>query len=483
MLDNLKPERLWHYFEKLSGIPRCSKNEAAAVAYLAETAERMGLKWKKDAVGNIVIYKPAFKGCENARTVVLQAHIDMVCEKNENTVHDFCKDPIKLKIADGFVRADGTSLGADNGIGVAACLALAEDNNLRHGPLEFLITVDEETGLTGAAGLDPSLISGRTMINLDTEEDNALYIGCAGGMDSVITKKVPREELKTDMNLFLLTIKGLKGGHSGIDIDTGRASANVLLSRVLYRLVKLCGIQIADMSGGSKRNAIAREASAVIAVRSGELPRVKETVNLLQDAFKTEYSGVEDGIVITSGPAPQTTLGPVTKDAGDCLINLLMSIPHGPLKKSTVVEGLVETSSNFAILSMSADSVRIDTSQRSSVESQMDWAGELLAAKASLAGAEIIQAGRYPGWKPDPGSEILGTCRAIYKELFGSEPEVKAVHAGLECGLLGKKVPGMDMVSLGPNIYHPHSPDEKVGIESVGKFWQFLTSILEKAAS
>ncbi len=482
MLENLKPERLWYYFEKLCDIPHCSKNEEKLILYLTEIADKLALSWKKDSIGNIVVYKPASAGCEDVPTTVLQAHVDMVCEKNDNVLHDFCKDSLKLKIIDNFVCADGTSLGADNGIGVAAMLALAEDENVKHGPLELLFTVDEETGLTGAMELDPSLLSGRTMLNLDTEEDSALYIGCAGGLDSVITKKIVRSNSSGDCSFFHITVKGLKGGHSGIDINSNRASANVLLTRVLFNIMEKHSLQIVTLSGGSKRNAIARESSAVIALPSGKDDVLFDLVKVFNETFNIEYKGCEDSIEVNCAKVESGAYPPISVADSRAIINLMTNILHGPLKMSIAVDGLVETSSNFAIISTNADTVRIDTSQRSSIESQLDWAGNVISAIASMAGAEIKQGGRYPGWQPDRDSLILKKCSKVYEELYGVVPEVKAVHAGLECGLIGMKIPGMDMVSLGPDIFHPHSPDERVSIVSVEKFWQYLTAILEDIA-
>jgi dipeptidase D len=475
---NLKPEVLWKYFEEISKIPRGSGNEEKVAEYVFKTAKNLGLKAKRDKVGNVLVEIPPSKESENAPITVLQCHLDMVCEKNEGVQHDFKKDPIKLKVVGDYLMADGTSLGADNGIGVATCLALMEEKDYKRGPLELLFTVDEETGLNGAFGLSSTFVKGRQLINLDSEEEGIIYIGCAGGKDTVLKLKTKRKENFNFDKFFKVSIKGLKGGHSGVDIHEGRACANLLISRFLKEFLKENEFELVSINGGSKRNAIPREAFAVLGANEEVLKNFAEKQEKI---FLSEYKKIDPDLnILIEKVEPE--FKPMEEKFKEKIINFLITIPHGVLKMSFDVKGLVETSTNFAIIETREREIEIATSQRSSLSSGINWASDIIKSLGKIVKAKVEQSKGYPGWKPDPSSPLLKKVSKTFENFFGKEPQLKAIHAGLECGIIGEHYPGMDMVSIGPQIENVHSPSERVHIKSVERFYNFLKEVLKDLA-
>jgi dipeptidase D len=479
VLEGLEPKLLWDHFAALAAIPRGSKNEAAATAHVVAIAARLGLPVKVDAVGNVLITKPGTKGLETKPAVVLQGHLDMVCEKNSGTAHDFTKDPIRLVVAGDEVKADGTTLGADNGIGCAAALALLESKDLAHPPLECLFTIDEETGLTGANALTSTFLAGRRMFNLDTEEEGAIYVGCAGGLDTMASTTVARVAPAPGTSAYRISVTGLRGGHSGCDIHEGRVNALKVLARAVSEAVDAFGFAPATFDGGSKRNAIAREAFA-----SGWLDTVREA-NLRTALAKLEAdvraeAGRFDNPVNIGLERLDEAPNPIVPADTMRVVGFLHAAPHGVLGWSPDIPGLVQTSTNLAIIETKGDEIAFATSQRSSVESAKKDAGRMMATSMALAGLDVNQGDGYPGWKPNVSSPILGVAKGVHAELFGHEPEVKAIHAGLECGIIGEKFPDMDTISFGPTIRNAHSPDECVNVPSVQNFWRYLTALLPR---
>lgn len=477
MLSKLEPKILWKYFFEISAIPRQSKHEEKLIKYLIAFAEKRGLKYKKDAAGNVVISKKASKGREKSPGVVLQSHIDMVCEKNEGTKHDFLKDPLQLYVEKGFIRAKGTTLGADDGLGVAASLAVLESKDISHGPIECLFTVDEETGLTGANALKSGFFTGMRLLNLDSEEEGSIYIGCAGGKTTSFSKQIKR--IKNDKNCSCkIFISGLKGGHSGIAINQGRGNALILLARFLWNLNENISFTLSDFNGGEKHNALPREAYAVININEKELSALEKEVRKYADIYRMEFKSFEEGVTLSMNKLPASKEA-LTEEDKTTLINLVYSFPHGVHSMSPDIKGLVQTSTNLASVVIEKSKINILTSQRSSVESSIhDIAGKVIA-HGTLAGYSYTSKDPYPAWTPNPESKLLKTAVEVHKELFSKKPQVKAMHAGLECGIIGKKYPGIDMVSFGPDVMGAHSPDEKANIKSVGNFWNFLKNILE----
>ena len=474
-ITSLKPALLWKHFDALTKIPRCSKNESAAGEYVLAEAKRLHLVTNKDDAGNIVVRVPATPGHENAPIVVLQGHLDMVCEKNSNTPFDFDKDPIQTKIAGDWVTACGTTLGADNGIGVAAGLAIAEDEACIHGPLELLMTTDEETGLNGAISLKSDFIQGRIMINLDSEEEGAFSIGCAGGGDVEMTLPIKRQN-GTQGQILNITFSGLRGGHSGIDIHTGRGNATQLLARMLSN-VKI-PFELISLEGGNKHNAIPREAFAAVIVEPGNVEDFKKAMQKQADDIAFEYKAVEKEMALSIVPG-DSRMPPMDRASSDKFLAFLYALPHGVLAMSQEIPGLVETSNNLAIVRTLADTATVYTSTRSSIMSALDAVCNRIKAVAKLAGAEAQDKGGYPSWTPNLDSPVLKIMKTVYQKLSGKEAKVYAIHAGLECGIIGEKYPGMDMISFGPDLKNPHSPDEKVHIESVQRFYNLLVNTLE----
>lgn len=479
-LQNLKPEAVWHYFEEICRIPRPSKKEGKIAAYLMGFAEKQRLEARQDEAGNVLIKKPAVKGMENAPVVVLQSHMDMVCEKNADTSHDFDRDPIQPYVDGEWVKARGTTLGADDGIGMAAQLALLASTDIKHGRLECLFTVDEETGLTGAFALKPGFFDGRILLNLDSEDEGELFIGCAGGIDTVI--EMPVEVQQADPQGFALkvTVKGLQGGHSGDDINKGRGNAIKILNRFLWEMNAKYGIALAGIDGGNLRNAIAREAFAVFVVPAKQKESIRVDFNLYLAEMEEVWKITEPGLKmeLESVNLPHRTF---TAESTARLLNALYACPHGVFSMSYRMPGMVETSTNLASVKLKGENtVVVTTSQRSDVASEKMNMAQMVASVFRLANAEVVHGEGYPGWTPDPDSAILKIAVDSYKELFAKEPVVRSIHAGLECGLFLEKYPGMDMVSFGPTLRGVHSPDEKVNIATVGMWWRHLVDILGK---
>ena len=485
-IDSLEPRPVWQFFAGIAAVPRPSKKEERIRQHLSQVAQSFGWTTAIDAVGNLVAKVPASPGCEGAPTVVLQAHMDMVCEKNSDTVHDFDTEGIRLLVetdAHGkqIVRADGTTLGADNGIGVALAYAAGSVAGVVHGPLEILITVDEEEGMSGASGLDPAILTGKLMLNLDTEEDHSIYIGCAGGCFADY-RLADRAEPLGDRGLYKLVVKGLRGGHSGGDIHEGRGAATVLLARTLAAAGSEFGLVAAQ--AGSKLNAIPREAWAVVAGAPELGEGLRQAAARLTAAGRAE--SFEPGLSIEVETVQDAEAGVLPVAASRRLLQLLLALPQGVIGMHPRIPSLVETSNNVATLKSRRDGqelvFEVGLLARSSAESRMDELVAKLEALAALSGSEVRFSSRYPGWAPNLDSKVLALCRQVHQQLFGSEPKVAAVHAGLECGILGERVEGLDMVSIGPRIEGAHSPDERVWVESVDKAWLYLKALLAALA-
>ena len=477
-LDNLEPKILWKHFAALAAIPRASGNEAAARDYVLAQAALCGLEAVRDPVGNVLVRKPARPGRETAVMATLQGHLDMVCEKNEGTVHNFDTDPIRLVRDGDWLKADGTTLGADNGVGVAAALAVMESGDIAHGPLEFLFTIDEESGLTGASDLPAGLLQSRYFLNLDGEEEGTLCIGCAGGINTVARRKVTLRPAGLGQ-AWRIKVSGLQGGHSGIDIHKGRGNALRILGRTLQVLRDSLPLDIAGINGGSKRNAIPREASAVVAPGGAGEQDLRAFLAAVEGEVRSELGAFDPGLRIAAERVArpgQVLDGPAAR----LLAGLLASFHHGVLAMSPYIPGLVQTSTNLAIVTTRDDTVEIETSQRSDIQSSKLAAARMVSTLFRLAGFEVELSGSYPGWKPEPDSDIVRTAQAAHREILGKTPELLAMHAGLECGVVGEKHPGMQMISFGPHIVDVHSPGERIKISSVGPFWAFLTGLLER---
>ena len=474
----LKPASVFHYFDEICQVPRPSKKEEKIIEYLKAFGKKHNLETKFDEVGNVLIKKPATKGKEHLQTVVLQSHVDMVCEKNSDVQHDFLKDPIQTYIDGEWVRAKGTTLGADDGIGMAAQMAVLTSTDIAHGPIECLFTVDEETGLTGAFALKPGFLSGNILLNLDSEDEGEMFIGCAGGIDTVAEFEYKKVAAPQDYFFFRVDVKGLTGGHSGDDINKMRANANKVLVRYLTRISKKMDMYLCEINGGNLRNAIPREAYAVCAVPMPEKENVRIELNIFAAEVEDEYAVTEPNMkLLLESETPRKEA--IDRDTTTRLLKALTAVHHGIYAMSQDIEGLVETSSNLASIKMvEGNTIRIATSQRSSILSSRDDMANTVGAVFELAGATITVGEGYPGWKPNPSSAILKVAVEAYKRLFGVEPKVKAIHAGLECGLFLEKYPSLDMVSFGPTLRGVHSPDERMLIPTVDKFWRHLLEVL-----
>ena len=477
-LTELKPPFLWKHFQQILTIPHCSGHEQRLADYIVAQAKRLNLFSKKDKTGNVLVRKNAAAGRENTEPVILQGHLDMVCEKNSDVAHDFSKDPIVPEIREGWVYAKGTTLGSDNGIGVASALAVMEDAQLVHGPLEFLFTIDEETGLTGARRIEPGFLKGNNLINLDSEEEGTFTIGCAGGADSEITFPLKRKRARLKQ-AYRLKIFGLRGGHSGLDINQGRANAIKLLARILWQAKGLFALELIRVEGGNKRNAIPREAWADFLFDPAKFKPLAAFVQNVCEKIRVEYRAVEKDFQYSLEPVDRKADEPLTTGCQDALVNFLFTCPHGVLSMHPEIAGLVETSTNLAIVHCARSTARIICSSRSSVASALEATRNMLKAHVQLSKGKIKQPEGYPGWAPNLQSSLLKTLKDVYVRVFGKETRVVAVHAGLECGIIGEKFPGMDMISFGPTIEHPHSPEERVQIASVESYWQFLTAALQ----
>ena len=474
----LNPEKVWYYFNEICKTPRPSKKEEKISEWLVTFGKTNGLNTLKDEAGNVIIYKPASVGNENKRTVVLQSHMDMVCEKNASTVHDFEKDPIIPYIDGEWVKAKGTTLGADDGIGMAAQLAILEAKDITHGPVECLFTVDEETGLTGAFALKPDFVKGRILLNLDSEDEGQLFIGCAGGKDTTILFNYSKKQTPENTLAYKISLTGLKGGHSGDDINKSLGNAVKIMNRFLLNAAEKYRINISNFNAGNLRNAIAREAFAEIVIPESNKNEFIEFSRGFSDTVKNELRNTEHNIIFLVEPSvkPEYIIDSETQYK---LLNALNACPHGVIAMSFEMQGLVETSTNLASVKTLDNEIIVQTSQRSSVESAKDDVAQMVASVFKLAGANITQGKGYPGWQPDINSEILDITKKAYIGLFDTSPQVLAIHAGLECGVIGEKYKGMDMISFGPTLRGVHSPDERINIESVERFWKLLVEILK----
>jgi len=480
-VEDLEPKALWKHFDEILKLPRGSKNEERIRQYVIGVAERNGLSYKVDAVGNVVVRKPASPGHESAPITILQAHLDMVNDKNSDVQHDFDKDPIIPQLDGEYLKASGTTLGSDNGIGVAAMLSIMEAQDLVHGPLELLFTIDEETGLTGASGLASDMLEGRQLLNLDTEEEGALYVGCAGGADSTLTLPLATTAPPADHTGLELKLSGLKGGHSGVDIHLQRGNATKLLARALYATRLDIPFLLADLHGGNKHNAIPREAFATVWVPGDRQEAFRQKLAAEFAAIQEEFrpADPEMKLDVDQAPTPDQVWDAETTET---VLRLITALPHGVMSMSYDIPDLVETSTNLATVAVRDGSLVIGMSSRSSVASALEALRQRIRAIAGLAGAAVEEGNGYPGWKPNLDSHVLHVTREVHKRVVGKEPAVKAIHAGLECGIIGEKFPGMDMVSLGPQIEFPHSPDERVKIKSVEDFYRLLVATLEELA-
>lgn len=480
-MKNLEPKSLWENFYSLTQIPRPSGKKEEISAFLANYGRSLGLETIVDEIGNVIIRKPASAGYENHPGVILQGHMDMVPQKNSDKVFDFEKDPIEAYVEDNgeWVTANGTTLGADNGIGVATAMAILADKNVVHPPLEAFFTVDEETGMYGAFALKGGLLQGKTLLNLDSESEGELYMGCAGGVDT--TARFDFEPVETEEGDVALrvSIKGCKGGHSGCDINLQRANAIKLLFRFLKDAVANYEARLAYVEGGSLRNAIPREASAIITIPADGLDEMKQLVADYEDLFIREFDGVEDNISFTAEDVecPKTEL---PEDTQDFLIHAITLCPHGVYRMIPEMPDIVETSNNLAMIGMENNRIMVMCLTRSSVESRKEELRQIIQSAFALAGAETEFTGSYPGWKPNLHSHILEVMKGVYQKEFGNTPRIITIHAGLECGIIGRNYPGMDMISFGPTIEHPHSPDERVNIATVQKFYHFLLATLKE---
>jgi len=466
------------YFEQINAIPRCSKDEARITRWLTEWAEARSLDHSADTVGNLVVRVPATPGMEQRPTVILQGHMDMVCEKTPDSPHNFATDPIQSSIAGDWLSADRTTLGADNGIALAYALALVDDSAIRRPPLEMLFTVDEETGLTGVKDMDPALISGKLLINLDSEDEGVFTIGCAGGANVAVSMTLATAAQKDD-TLYRVVVGGLRGGHSGIDIDKQRGNANQILARALLHLGEEMPLRIATWSGGTRHNAIARDATAVIVCPTDQSGSITHCLARMVQTLRTEYAGVEHALTIEAAQYAATIGPPLTVESTQRVLDLIVALPHGVAGMSATYAGLVETSSNVATVEIADGSLRLLVSVRSALPSRLEEIKSKVVAIARLAGAQVFEDNHYPPWPPDNDAYLLGTAKSVYTRLFGKAPELQVIHAGLECAIIGNHYPAMQMISFGPTIENPHSPTERLHVPSVGRVWRFLVALLE----
>jgi dipeptidase D len=479
ILNILQPQPLFNYFEQICQVPRPSKKEEKIRQFLLDFAKENNLHSKTDEAGNVLILKPATSGMESAPTVILQTHMDMVCEKNSDKVFDFDNDPIEPVITDGWVKANETTLGADCGIGIAAQLAVLTSEEIKHGPIECLITVDEETGLTGAFALKPGFLSGKILLNLDSEDEGEIFIGCAGGIDTIATFSYQKKEIPEGSAAFKIMVSGLQGGHSGDDIHKNRGNANKILTRFLQKASKNTSLKLAEFNGGNLRNAIAREAFAVVVLPENESEKLVEDFEQFNSDVLFEFERAEPKLKLALEKTEMPNFV-VDGETQKKLMNALIACPHGVLEMSTRMEGMVETSTNLASVKFIEDNkIRVTTSQRSEIGSRKYFAAQIVEAVFNLADAEVDHSDGYPGWTPNPDSKVLKITVKSYEKIFGVKPVVRSIHAGLECGLFLEKYPDLDMVSFGPTIRGAHSPDERLNIETTQKFWNHLVDVLE----
>jgi len=476
-IENLEPKLVWKHFDEIRKIPRCSKHEEKIRDYIVNFAKKQGLKAKVDAVGNVVIVKPATAGMQGKSTVILQGHMDMVCEKNSDVKFDFSKDPIQLKITGDLLTANGTTLGADNGIGLAISLAILEDKKIRHGPIESLYTIDEETGLTGAFAMKSDMLSGKIMLNLDSEDFGVITVGCAGGGDSTIELPVKMQAVPGGEYLQV-KVSGLRGGHSGVDIHEQRGNAIKILTRLLWKASQKYEFSLFDIKGGDKHNAIPREAYAKLVIDKKNKTAFVTTLKEEEKDIYEEIKPIDPKLKVDVDPSEPSKKG-MDKSTQVKLLNLLHSLPHGVYQMNYDIKTLVNTSTNLATISVKEDTVVIGMSSRSPMKSALQDMRDRIKATALLSGAKVSEGTPYPGWKPDLQSKILGLSKKIFKDMFKQDPKIEAIHAGLECGIIGEKFPGMDMISIGPTLKNPHSPEEQLHISTVDKFYNYLLKILE----
>ncbi|MBP9986464.1 MAG: aminoacyl-histidine dipeptidase [Bacteroidales bacterium] len=482
-IANLNPERVWKNFYALTQIPRPSKKEGKVVEFMEKFGKSLGLETIKDEVGNIIIRKPATPGMENRKGIILQGHLDMVPQNNIDTPHDWEKDPIDAYEYDldgeKWVKARGTTLGADNGMGVATAMAVLEAKDLVHGPIEALFTIDEETGMTGAFALKPGVLKGQILINLDSESEGEIYVGCAGGLDGSFTFDYKGEAAPKGYKFFEISVKGMRGGHSGMEINEGRGNANKTMARLLLPVLDKMDGRLASIHGGNLRNAIPREAVAVVAVPEANVSKMKRKVADIGKKVKAELALIDPNVVIAVKPAAKAKVM-----AGDVALNVVKAVlacPNEVVRMSNAMENLVETSSNLAMVNSDGRRVRIECLLRSSVDTAKENLADAIASVMTLAGGKVKYSGAYSGWNPNMKSPILAQMIEEYEGLYGKEPAVMAIHAGLECGVIGAKYEGLDMVSVGPTLCSPHSPDERVNVATVGKFWDFIVKVLANA--
>lgn len=476
---DLEPKIVWNHFENLNAVPRPSKKEERVRQFMVDFGKGLGLETIVDRIGNVIIKKAATKGMENREIVILQTHIDMVHQKNSTTTFDFLTQGIESYIDGDWVKAKGTTLGADNGMGVAAAMSLLSSNDYPHPALEALFTIDEETGMTGAKELDGSLFSGKILMNLDTEDDDEFSVGCAGGVDTNTSYKYAEENVPADYVSLSFNLSGLKGGHSGMDINLGRGNANLLMNRILYAITQKVDLRITELHGGSLRNAIPRESVAHVVVPKSSKDEALAICKSYSDTVKKEYYLTEPDMKFVVAEVTALPAKMISKADQQKAMSAIYTTPNAVWKMSETIPGLVETSSSLAKVEFVKGEFTTQSLQRSMVESGKEDVANAIRLTYQLIGADVVQGGDYPGWAPNPSSKILKVLEKEYVSLFNSQPKVKACHAGLECGILGEHLPNCDMISFGPTIKNPHSPDEKVNIKSVDKFWKFLTKVLE----
>lgn len=478
-LASLYPQPLWQWFAQICAIPHPSKHEQALSQHIQAWARSLGLSVVEDRVGNLIIKKPATAGMENCKTVVIQAHLDMVPQKNADKVHNFTTDPIDAYVDGEWVKARGTTLGADNGIGMSSALAILGSNDIKHGPLEVLLTVDEEAGMTGAFGVEPGMLQAEILINTDSEQEGEIYMGCAGGVDAEFSVPVQWQPVIVGSQAFTLSLSGLKGGHSGVNIHLGRGNANKLLARFLANYAKVLQLNIAAFNGGSLRNAIPREAEVTLTLPETQLTELQQKVAEFEAILKQELSVVEPAIKLslTKVNAPTQVL---TSAAAQQLINILNVCPNGVMRMSDEVAGVTETSLNVGVVTTKENSIQILCLIRSLIDSGRTQIESMLSSLAQLADVEVKFSGAYPGWKPNPDSPVMAIVNQTYQDIYHKQPVIMVIHAGLECGLFKKPYPEMDMVSIGPTIRYPHGPDEMVNIKTVGQYWELLLAVLER---
>tara|TARA_R110002167_G_scaffold57840_8_gene163818 strand:- start:56540 stop:58003 length:1464 start_codon:yes stop_codon:yes gene_type:complete len=478
-LTQLYPQPLWQWFEQICAIPHPSKHEHALSQHIQQWAKAQGLAVVEDKVGNLIIRKPATAGMENCKIVVLQAHIDMVPQKNADKVHNFETDPIEAYVDGDWVKARGTTLGSDNGIGMSSALAVLGSKDIKHGPLEVLLTIDEEAGMTGAFGLEAGYLDAEILINTDSEQEGEIYMGCAGGVDAQISVPMSWQAPEQSNASFSLTMSGLKGGHSGVNIHLGRGNANKLLARFLFKYSDELALELVSFSGGSLRNAIPREANVQLMLPAENVEALKQAIESFQALVREELAIADPAMLLTLAAIDAPTKV-MDEEAQNTLIDLLHASPNGVIRMSDEVEGVTETSLNIGVISTEDESVEILCLIRSLIDSGREEVTGMLTALSNLSGASIDLSGAYPGWKPDTSSPVMEIVRDTYNDIYKKDPTVMVIHAGLECGLFKEPYPHMDMVSIGPTIRYPHSPDEMVNITTVGQYWELLLAVLER---